>query len=90
VVPLFFVKCLNIEVLVEKMRKSKIGQKQTPESNKKRRLAQLGKPKGHGANISKGKKGIPQKKAACKFCGRLIGNSNIKRHETYCEKVGMI
>ena len=30
----------------------KTGQKQSPESNEKRRLAQLGIPKGHGAKIS--------------------------------------
>ena len=75
---------------LEKMRQSKIGMKQTHESNEKRRLAQIGKPKGHGKKISAAKKGIPMKKKPCKHCGRLIGISNLKKHEAYCEKVGMI
>jgi group I intron endonuclease len=37
------------------------GWKPSPESNLKRRLAQLGKPKGHGAKISATKKALGQK-----------------------------
>lgn len=33
----------------------------TPEANEKRRLAQLGKPKGHGAKISASKKALGQR-----------------------------
>lgn len=36
--------------------KTTIGNRWTPETNEKRRLAQLGKPKGHGAKISATKK----------------------------------
>jgi hypothetical protein len=37
------------------------GNRWTPEVNEKRRLAQLGKPKGHGAKISATKKALGQK-----------------------------
>lgn len=37
------------------------GRKWTPEANEKRRLAQLGKPKGHGAKVSATKKALGQR-----------------------------
>ncbi len=37
------------------------GNKQSPEANAKRRAAQIGKPKGHGAKISATKKALGQK-----------------------------
>lgn len=41
--------------------RSSIGRRWSPEANEKRRLAQLGKPKGHGAKISATKKAMNQK-----------------------------
>lgn len=38
-----------------------IGRKWTPEANEKRRLAQLGKPKNHGAKVSASKKALGQR-----------------------------
>lgn len=37
------------------------GRKRSPEANLKRRLAQLGKPKGHGAKVSASKKALGQR-----------------------------
>ena len=44
--------------------KSVVGRRNSPEANEKRRLAQLGKPKGHGAKISATKKALGQKPSA--------------------------
>ncbi len=66
------------------------GYRPSAASNRKRRMAQLGKPKNHGAKISASKKGVPQKKAECPNCNRLIGVSNLNRHIASCEKVEMI
>lgn len=41
-----------------------VGRRNSPEANEKRRLAQLGKPKGHGAKISATKKARGQKPSA--------------------------
>lgn len=46
------------------------------------------KSKEHSKNISLGKKGIPQRKAACQYCNRNIGISNLKRHTDKCKKEG--
>jgi group I intron endonuclease len=46
---------------VEAARKANTGRVQTPEANEKRRLAQLGKPKNHGAKVSAAKKALGQK-----------------------------
>jgi hypothetical protein len=61
------------------------GYRPSAESNEKRRLAQLGKPKGHGAKISAAKKGAPVRKKACELCGREIYISNYGRHVAACK-----
>ncbi len=64
----------------------KNGYRPSQESNEKRRLAQLGKPKGHGAKISASKRGVKQKTAPCRKCGREVGISNLPRHERACTR----
>lgn len=60
--------------------------KQSDESNKARRLAQLGKPKGHGAKISAAKKGVKGRTQPCPVCGREIYISNLQRHVEPCKR----
>ena len=78
------------QVLAVKARVSS-GYRPSEASNEKRRLAQIGKPKNHGAKISAAKKGMKQPTAECPNCKRQIAKSNLSRHVKPCrEKVGMI
>ena len=60
------------------------GYRPSAESNKKRSLAQLGRPRGHGAKISAAKKGVTPRTSECPSCKRLIAVSNLSRHLKPC------
>lgn len=65
-----------------KQRDKKVGKKQTAESNAKNSASNKGVPKSstHKANISAGKKDIPQKQVVCPHCSKTGGISVMKRH----------
>ena len=62
------------------------GYRPSVESNEKRKLAQLGKPKGHGSKISAAKKGVKPRTKPCPVCGREINISNMSRHIEPCKR----
>ena len=65
-----------------KQRNKKLGKKHTAEANAKNSASNKGVPKTstHRANISAGKKDIPQKQVTCPHCNKVGGISVMKRH----------